>query len=99
MRIPEVGDYIVGSTKIYEIVAIEPMGEIESGNGGLSGFNINTTYSVQEINDPGGFLEYEEATYHISFTTSGISLSKLRHMGEIIPKEEASKAIEILFKK
>jgi hypothetical protein len=80
---PEVGDYVISTTKIYEIVSIDKLG-------------LQVFYSIRLVDNPADILNFHSVLDNTKFAF--INLARLRHMGEIVKKEDASKAIEVLFK-
>lgn len=92
---PKIGDYVIGNKTIYEIVGIRPRSFVDAET------QFHTTYTIQEMADPGDQLEvmFHGTGISIYHVFEGYTLQDLRHLGQIIPKEEASKAIEVLFSK
>jgi len=83
---PEVGDYVISPNKIYEIT-----GKYKDG--------LILRYNVRQVDNPADALEFNNIEQIVDYIdTTAITLSKLRHLGEIVKKEEASKALEVLFK-
>ena len=86
-----VGDFIVGKGILWEITSIYKSG-------------VDTLYNIKCLNQPAEFLEtynwaqekYEKA--EVDQELSGVTHGYLRHLGQLVPKEESQKAIEILFK-
>ncbi len=78
---PDVGDYVISPTKIWEIVHIGKLGVI-------------TIYTIKLVDNPADILTMEA----VINDTQSMSISRLRHLGELVKKEDAPKAIEVLFK-
>lgn len=85
------GDFIVGKGVLWEIIAVYKSG-------------VDTLFDLKSLNDPGNFLEtynwadekYEK--HEVDQVLKGVTHGYLRHLGQLVPKEESEKAIEILFK-
>ncbi len=79
---PQVGDYVISTNQIYEISDVYKI-------------NFNTFYNLRRIENPADILDMMTV---IDEEIMCINLSRLRHLGEIVKKDEASKAIEVLFR-
>lgn len=87
MEHPKVGDYIIGNNSIFEITKCYYEG-------------LTRIYDIVELTNPADFLDdLSQHTEHVNNKEShGLGLNTLRHLGKIVNKEEAIKAIEVLFK-
>lgn len=89
MRQIEIGDYVINNEEIWEIVEIRKEG-------------VTTVYDLKKLTGPADFLEVfddESSSWQQASTSKnikGVTVSYLRHMGQIIPKN-SDKAIKILF--
>ena len=80
---PEIGDFVISANKIHEIVW--------KGNIGLT-----TVYTVRLVSNPADCLDI--TVVNCDEIKNTMTLSHLRHLGEIVKKADAPKAIEVLFK-
>lgn len=85
------GDYILGNYEIWEVISVYKSG-------------MDTVYDLRLLSEPGDFLEiydHQLAEYKgaaASHELNAVTLSYVRHLGQIVPKD-SQKAIEILFGK
>lgn len=82
----KIGDFCIGNDgHVYEITTISKRG-------------LDSFYELKVLTEPGDFITGAE-NLDIDFeTTIVLARNELRHLGQLIPKEESGKVIEILFK-
>lgn len=88
---PKIGDFIIASDEIYEIT--------DRYNEGYGVY-----YNISLVDNPADSLDFSGEDNHLKriiklIGNYHLTLEQLKNIGHIVKKEEASKAIEILFKK
>lgn len=77
------GDYIITKeNELYRIMTVDV-------------YNGHTSYTIKSLKSSVEFVESYSHKYYREI--KGLSHSRLRHLGTIVPEEEASKTLNLLY--